>query len=211
MEPLDLISVPEDERDQKWEIDFLTNFPKQNLRLIFQDVKTGPDGCPYLYAELTKAGTEPFVKIAQWLATRGVGLVVNPHKDIPDYIFTYGMIWYFIESGKFVGAPKGEDTSRLVLEQGTAVLAGPPSDAYLPPYVREILRMFFKAQKIETPKILVISKDRLHYDLCLSLESLGNPPEEEHEGIAELTGWFLPPHYSLVLISEQGLPEFVDL
>ncbi|MEQ1877001.1 MAG: hypothetical protein ABL958_10175, partial [Bdellovibrionia bacterium] len=194
MNPLELINVPEEKRDQKWELEFLSQISTQNLRLIFPDVKQGPDGCPYLYAELTQAGSEPFVKIADWLSTRGVGLVVNPHKDIPDYIFTYGMLWYYRESGKFIGAPKGEDNGRLILEQGTAVLAGPPSDEFYPPYARGILRDFFKAQKIEGVKILVISKDRLHYDICVSLESLGDPPESEHEGIAELVGWFLPPH-----------------
>ncbi|HWU44373.1 MAG TPA: hypothetical protein VN132_13070, partial [Bdellovibrio sp.] len=61
------------------------------------------------------------------------------------------------------------------------------------------------------PRILVMSTDRKHYDLAFSLESLGNPPQKEHAGIAEAIGWFLPPHYSIVLVSEKGLPEFVEL
>jgi hypothetical protein len=40
---------------------------------------------------------------------------------------------------------------------------------------------------------------------------LGNPPEREHEGIAEAIAWFLPNHYSVVLISEKGLPTFSAL
>ncbi|HEX4924184.1 MAG TPA: hypothetical protein VFV50_08860 [Bdellovibrionales bacterium] len=211
MQVLELVETPEEKRDSKWELDFLNALCHANLRLIFNDVKTGPDGCPYLYAETTKSATEPFANLAEWLSTRGIGLVINPHKEIPDYILTYGMIWYFKETGRFFSSATAESHQRLVLEQGTSVLAGPPSNTYLPLYVREILRQFFKAQDISAPKILVLSQDRLHFDLCVSLESLGNPPESEHEGIAELLGWFLPPHYSLVLISEKGLPAFVDL
>lgn len=211
MQVLELTDTPEDKRDAAWERDFLSALCHSNLRLIFNEVKTGPDGCPYLYAETTKSATEPFANLAEWLSTRGIGLVINPHKEIPDYILTYGMLWYFKETGRFFASGSAGDNKRLVLEQGTSVLAGPPSDSFLPPYVRGILRQFFKAQDIHEPKILVLSQDRLHYDLCVSLESLGNPPEHEHEGIAELLGWFLPPHYPLVLISEKGLPSFVPL
>jgi hypothetical protein len=61
------------------------------------------------------------------------------------------------------------------------------------------------------PRILVMSTDRKHYDLAFSLESLGNPPTKEHQGIAEAITWFLPPHYSVVLVSEKDLPEFIAL
>ena len=57
----------------------------------------------------------------------------------------------------------------------------------------------------------MISQDNIHFDLCFSLESLGNPPDNEHEGIAEALSWFLPTHYSIVLISEKSLPEFLPL
>jgi len=89
--------------------------------------------------------------------------------------------------------------------------AGPPSPQYLPQYVRNILKEFFRDQGVLMPKILVMSADRKHYDLAISLESLGNPPEKEHQGIAEALSWFLPPHYSIVLVSEKGLPSFVEL
>ena len=60
-------------------------------------------------------------------------------------------------------------------------------------------------------QILIFSFDKKQYEFGISLESLGNPPETEHAGIAEAISWFLPPHYSIVLISEKGMPQFVDL
>jgi hypothetical protein len=81
----------------------------------------------------------------------------------------------------------------------------------LPQYVRNILKQFFMDQNVMRPRILVMSTDRKNYDLAFSLESLGNPPVKEHQGVAEAISWFLPPHYSIVLVSEIGLPEFTDL
>jgi hypothetical protein len=51
--------------------------------------------------------------------------------------------------------------------------------------VRNILKEFFRDQGVFAPKILVMSSDRVNYDLVFSLESLGNPPVKEHQGIAE--------------------------
>ena len=60
-------------------------------------------------------------------------------------------------------------------------------------------------------KVLVMSKDGEHFDLCFSLDSLDNPPVEEHKDICEAMAWFLPDNYSIMLIAEKGLPKFYKL
>src|SRR5690349_12845136 len=92
---LDLMSIPDNERDQTWETRFLSILPHSNLRLIYPNPQQGMDGFPYLYAEATAAATEPAIQIFDWLSTRGIGLLINPHKEVPDYILTFGMIWNF--------------------------------------------------------------------------------------------------------------------
>jgi hypothetical protein len=206
-----LITTSEDNRDAKWETLFLSEFPNSNITLIDPQPKVGADGFPYLFAKTEAQAKEPVLNVFHWLSTKGLGLVVNPQKKIPDYIFTYGMIWYFRETGRFYGNPPQESSSKLELEEGMSVFAGPPSESYLPAYVRTALKQFLNVQEIKEPKILVLSKDRLNYDLCFSLDSLGHPPEHEHAELAEVLSWFLPPHYSLVLIKEEGLPKFTDL
>ena len=57
----------------------------------------------------------------------------------------------------------------------------------------------------------MISENKTDYDLAFSLESLGNPPDKEHIGILEALSWFFPTHYSLMLISQKGLPLFTEL
>ncbi|MGZ3690877.1 MAG: hypothetical protein ACXVAX_05210, partial [Pseudobdellovibrio sp.] len=182
------------------------------------DPQQGPDGWPYLITETQVDGqpvgdkNDSTQKIIHWLSTRGIGLVVNPRKlPYPDYVFSYGMLWSFRETGYFIKFNEIEKGSQLVVEENAAVRTGPPTKEYLPDYVRQVLKDFFRDQSVFDAKILMISTDGINYDLCFSLESLGNPPESEHEGILEALAWFLPPHYSLAVISEKGLPTFESL
>ncbi len=156
------------------------------------------------------AKIEPTQKIMNWLSTRGIGMAVNTHKEYPDYVFSYGMIWHFMKTGLFF-RPNHNSNSNLELNPNQKIHAGAPTEDYLPETPRKILKEFFRDQGILSPKILLISSDGLNYDLAVSLESLKNPSESEHQGIAEAISWFLPPHYSIILISEKGFPKFVEL
>jgi len=207
----ELIQIPEENRDPQWENDFFMQIAQSNLKLLTQDPQPGPDGWPYLLAETGSDAAEPAQKILQWLATRGMGLVVNPRKEYPDYVFSYGMVWYFKETGLFYRAKPEVSTGSFELRDGAQLHAGAPTPEYLPQYVRNILREFFRDQGLLNVKILVMSTDRVNYDLAFSLESLGNPPTKEHQGVAEAISWFLPPHYSIALLSEKGLPAFISL
>ena len=205
-----LLHKDEAERDEQWEKDFLHVFPYCRLNIIKEDPMGGPDGWPYLLAVIDPVGSEPCPRVLEWLSDKGIGLVVNPHKSVPDYVFTYGMIWNYKQTKEFLSnQPVGEvRPGQVKFEPGEKVVAGAPTPEYLPEYARKTLREFFKQQKIETPKILVMGSEDRGYDLCFSVESLGEPPKTEYRGILESIAWFLPPHYSIVLVSEKGLPPF---
>lgn len=198
-------------RDNDWERAFFEALIDSKVHVPQSEPQVGPDGWPYLYVETNPQATEPAVRIMDWLSTRGIGLVVNGNKEIPDYIFPYGMIWNWKERGEFISNSQKVNTGRVSFKAGEEVIAGGPTPDFLPPYVRQILGQFLNSQGVKDPKILVLSKDKKHFDLCFSVESLGSPPDHEHRGIAEALAWFLPQHYSLMLISEKGLPEFVSL
>ncbi|WII72659.1 hypothetical protein QJS83_02090 [Bdellovibrio sp. 22V] len=211
MNLLELVNVPDEKRDHQWETDFFMSITQSNLKLLAEAPQKGPDGWPYLLAETSEDATEPANKIMQWLAMKGIGLVINPRKSYPDFVFTYGMLWHFKETGLFYKTADEAPVGTVEISEGQKLHAGPPAPHYLPQYVRNILKEFFRDQGVLRPRILVMSMDRKHYDLAFSLESLGNPPQKEHQGIAEAISWFLPPHYSVVLVSEKGLPQFVEL
>lgn len=208
-----LVLVSDEKRDSSWENLFFHALSTSKIRFLKDEPQQGPDGWPYMLAETSGEVTEPFHKVLHWLTEKGIGLAVNPQKEYPDYVFTYGMLWHFRQTGLFFGAAGNQPNSgALVLEEGTSVQSGPPSEEYLPKYVRAILKQFFMDQAVLNPRITMLSSDGgKHFDLVVSLDSLGNPPQSEHEGIAEAISWFLPPHYSLALAPEKGLPAFYPL
>lgn len=207
----DLLNVPDESRDLHWENQFFDALLVSKVKVLSPDPQQGPDGFPYLLVQTAEDATEPTPKVLNWLAMKGIGLVVNPTKSYPDFVFHYGMVWHFKETGLFVRPQAEVPPGTVEIQEGQGLHAGPPTPQYLPDYVRSILREFFRDQGLLDVKILVMSQDRKHYDLAVSLESLGNPPAHEHQGIAEAISWFLPGHYSLVLVSEKGLPPFVAL
>lgn len=207
-----LIAVEPDSRDEKWEASFLKSLDTAKFNVLSPDPQHGPDNWPYLLVESSDAGTESIAKLVHWLADKGIGLAVNPMKEYPDYILNYGMIWYGKEAGKFKSDKAGTLNSGTV-DFGSSELKvyGNPAPEYFPEYVRKVLRDFFQQQGILRPKLLGLSMDGEHYDIAFSMESLGNPPESEHQGIAEALAWFFPLHYSILITSEKGLPAFFDL
>ncbi len=211
MELQDLINVVDDKRDTQWENQFFVKLTEGKVKLMSPDPQEGPDKWPYLMVETSADASEPVQNIIQWLATKGIGLVVNPMRSYPDYVFTYGMIWHFKETGLFYRTADQAPVGTFEVAEGQALHAGDAAPSYLPKYVRNILKEFLRDQGVTSPRILVMSQDRKNYDLAFSLESLGNPPMKEHDGIAEALSWFLPPHYTIALVSEKGLPKFFDL
>lgn len=203
-----LIQQPESARDAAWENRFLDGFLQARVQVETPEPKTGPDGWPYLLVRTSPEATEPVARVLNWLTGRGIGLAVNAHKMVPDYVFTYGMLWNFKETGRFV-VPTPE---RSAAEPGRKLLMGAPTPKYLPPYVREVLREFLREQRFLRPKILVISsEDYKDVDLAFSLESLGGLGEKDQKTLAEGLAWFLPLHYNVTLVTEQNLPKFGDL
>ncbi len=210
--------LKEEVRDQAWDEKFFKLFSESTLKIIAADPQQGPDGWPYLMTEILPQPTPPSdsvdsaQKILHWLSTRGIGLVVNPKRvPYPDFVFTYGMIWSFRETGYFNKYQKQDSTNQLQIDNLQTAKFGAPTLEFLPQYVRKVIKDFFLDQSVFDPKVLMISTDGINYDLCFSLESLGNPKQPEHNGILEALSWFVPPHYSLVLISEKNLPAFSSL
>jgi hypothetical protein len=211
MKLTELVEIPDAERNSSWENQFFHALTSDKIKLLTPEPQSGPDNWPYLLAQTAEDASEPTQQIIHWLSERGIGLAINPQKEYPDYVFSYGMLWSFKETGFFFKPIPEQKVGQIQFSTQNLMHAGPPTEQYLPGYVRKVLRDFFRDQGILRPKILVMSTDKVQYDLAISLESLGNPPQPEHQGIAEAIGWFLPPHYSLLLISEEGLPPFSDL
>lgn len=209
-----LLDIELDKRDEKWEESFFAELPKTQFHFLSDTPIEGPDGMPYLAVKIADEG-EPTDKVLEWLGEKGVGLAVNPDKENPDYVFTYGMIWNYLLNGEFISHDmrRDEDSKQVELTPGQEMMAGTPSESYLPPHVRALFREFLNEQGVEKPRIVMLSENGKDYDLCFSLESLGNPPEEEWQGILQAFSWFFPLHYSFTILSEQSIQgiDFIEL
>ncbi len=211
------LQLPDEVRDQAWDEKFFKLFSESTLKIIATEPQQGPDNWPYLMTEIISSpvsteAVDSAQKIIFWLSTRGIGLVVNPGRTpYPDFVFSYGMIWSFRETGYFNKYQKKNENKQLLIENSATASFGEPTLEFLPQYVRKVLKDFFLDQSVFEAKVLMIANDGKNYDLCFSLESLGNPKAEEHQGILEALSWFLPPHYSIVIISEKNLPAFTKL
>lgn len=209
-----LLETPIDDRDESWEDNFFRALPDSCFEFLSDSPIEGPDGMPYLAVKITEQG-EPVSKVLDWLGEKGVGLAINPDKESPDYVFSYGMIWNFLLNGQFITPVEGkqEGGKELDIEPGQEMMAGTPSESYLPPHVRSLFKQFLQEQGVLKPRVVMLSQDSQNYDLCFSLESLGNPPQEEWQGVLEAFSWFFPIHYSFSILSEemiQGI-DFIEL
>ncbi len=190
------------------ELQFLSGIPSMKFSLVKKEARMGPDGWPYLFANFASEG-ESFAPLCQWLSQRGIGLVINPEKEIPDAVLTYGMVWNFKERGVFFNELKeNKPAGTAELDPSEELFFGNPTESYLPGYVRKILKQFFLDQGILNPRVLMLTEDQVNFDLAFSVESLDNPPETEWAGIAEAISWFLPGDYSILLVPEKGISPF---
>lgn len=212
MELETLLQQPESRRDDQWEKKFLELITQAKVQIVEEQAKPGPDGWPYLLLRTGAESTEPFLNVLDWCARRGIGIALNTHKMLPDYIFTFGMLWNYALNRQFVSFVKPPSPGEVKLNAGEEKLIGAPTEEYLPSFVRQVLRDFFAAQGITAPRIAVISnKDYSEVDLVFSAASLNNLKPQDFRSMSEALSWFLPLHYSIVMSSEDQLRGFVDL
>lgn len=211
LELQNIVSQPESFRNEEWEKALFASFADARIEIDSETPKTGPDGWPYLLVRTSAQAKEPTQKVIAWLSERGIGLALNAHKNAPDYVFTYGMLWNFRVRGEFITKSEQLKSGPVEISKDQQLWVGTPSESTLPSYVREILKEFFKQQGQNQVRVAMVSADQKHYDLCFSLESLGEPQTTEHRGLLEAIAWFMPAHYSLALLSEKQITGFSNL
>jgi hypothetical protein len=207
-----LLQQPESKRDDQWERDFLGLITKAKVEVTQDQAKAGPDGWPYLIVKSGPQGDQPFLQVLEWAATRGIGLALNTHKMLPDYVFTYGMLWNYAMNRQFVSAGPTPKAGDVTIAESEDMIIGAPSEEYLPMFVRKVLREFLNAQGMKSPRVTVLStKDYKVVDLLFSSESLNDLKPKDFRTMSEAIAWFLPLHYNLIIGSERNLSGFVDL
>ena len=182
-----LFRVPRDERDEAWVEAFYAAVPDASLATRPEgQVVRGPDGYPYFRLAMPEPATEfetfCVTHVLDHCLANGFGIVIGD-VDEPEWVFPYGNLWSFKETGRFVVA-----TGEQVPPSGE-VLVGSPADDMLPPYAREVLRRELVAQGAENPSVLAVNAPGASPEWFLSFEPMPNP---------ERLLWYIPPHLGLV-------------
>ncbi|MDR1888710.1 MAG: hypothetical protein LBQ81_04940 [Zoogloeaceae bacterium] len=183
----------------------------------------GPDSFPYVRLTLPESN-KPFTcyviehMIPQFILQKGLGIVINPDKERPDWVFSHGDLVNYHVYGAFDARDARFDAGIpevLTLKEENRIQTGEPSLQLLPLETRQVLRHFFERAGIPA-KVLLMSrasdektgeKGGLSLVFPFTPNSFNN--QEEYEHCVQSIGWYLPHHYSVIGMAEDEY--FYDL
>jgi hypothetical protein len=183
-----LFEVPRAERGDAWADAFFAAVPDASLAAGDPQVIGGPDGFPYFRLRLPDEGPfETFcvTHVLDACLENGFGIVVTAAGPQPEWVFTYGDLWSFASTGRFV-VSTGETTT---LEAPRQVLVGAPSDTTLPAYARGALRRALAAQGVTDPLVFLVHAPGNDPEQAFAFRPLPDP---------QALLWYLPRHYALM-------------
>lgn len=196
-----LVKIPRDQRNQAWIEQFFAALPQASMATTETQVFRGPDGMQYFDLHLPEQG-KPFTAhcmaaLAEHCTNNGLGLVVNPQNNPPDWVFSYGDLWHLrTHGGLSLRVVEGE-----IGRDGDQVMVAAPSDQLLPPWARTILKSFLEYLKVPSPAVLLIVSQKARPAECLvfNLHAEDFPPEQ-FQHVQRLLAWFIPPHLNIAYV-----------
>ncbi len=210
---IDLLAVPAEQRDEIWNLKFLTDVQTASFACTDPQIVKGPDGFPYFGLNLPEAG-KPFTSYCiknmaeDFLLDNGYGVVINPKENAADWVFSYGDI-VNLQINKIFYSPADDIPiePEITIDRNEKVLIAQPSESYLPAKVRIVLRNYLKYFGVAEPKIMLLSRTsdgKIIQQLAINIfkEEVGHP-EKPGDFMRQL-GWFLPRHYILVLVPKNS-------
>lgn len=207
-----LFKVAKEKRDEVWNNEFLTHVADASFACGNPQIIQGPDGFPYFQLD-TPQPNQSFQcyvlkhMIPDFILERGIGVAINPGKGQPDWVFTYGDLVNFSMRNEFyTEVPDLRLPQVETIEKNENVLVGQPSEAFLPTAARAILRQFIAQQGIHDVKVALMSRkygDEVLQELVTNLTPEKTGPER-FESLQTHLKWFLPRHYGMVAMAENG-------
>ena len=209
----ELFKTDHDARDDAWVGRFYDAVVDASLATREEQVTRGPDGFPYfaLYMPPEGQGFDAFCvsHVLGVCTDDGFGIVINPDKGRPDWVFSYGNLWSLRAYGSF-DAGVTEPTSRDEPVQPPAgagqVLVAAPNEQYFPPYARTVLKSYLEHHGVKEPRVMLIDDVTKMPPRSLAFSVFQEDfetPQAFGDFMTRLT-WFLPPHYGLVSVPKDS-------
>lgn len=208
-----LMEVPFADRDEQWRDSFLSHIDGANLKLDDPEVVVNKDGFPYIQLQTVSTGEsfQAFVIKNQLdiIMEQGFGVVINPHLQQPDWIFSYGDLVNLKLDGSFYTDKSifSDPNEYKNIDKDEKVLVGQPAEAIFPNYLRTQIREFLLYSGIKNPKVMLIARNYtdeklMSQDLVFNIMPIQFPSEKDFTTIMNTIQWFLPKHYSFFGVDE---------
>jgi hypothetical protein len=208
-EVVSLLQTPPDQRDDAWRTAFLQAIPNAALAPGSPQLVQGPDGFPYAALQTPERGqtftSYSLLSVLQQVTETGVGLVLNPQNDIPDWVFSYGDLLELRLRGELRLHYPAERPQEDVTP-GEEVMVGQPSESYLPAYARRVLDAHLKRVGVPEPVALLMFRPSENANTLVfpfTPEEFGS--EEVLRDVLASVGWFLPRDYVVAALNHPDL------
>lgn len=210
-----LFEIPPIQRNESWKSEFLSNVADASFACGDPQVIVGPDG--FLYFNLMIP--EPYKEFQcyvirhmkdDFLLHEGFGVIINSNKEKPDWVFSYGDIVNFHMNGEFYSKPDPEKPGVGMISNDNTVMAGQPSENFLPKQCRRVIKNYLKSLGMDEVGILLIHRPvpyGAYPELVFKLTAEKFINEAEYERVMKSLSWFLPRHYTYASAEDFGLAE----
>jgi hypothetical protein len=212
----ELFKIPRKQRDDKWNAKFLENVADASFTCCNPQVFEGPDGFPYFQLNIP----EPYKQFQcfvirhmkdDFLLDKGFGVVINPSKGQPDWVFSYGdIVNYHIRNEFYTKSENWDLPKQEIIKQKEEVFLGQPSESILPNSTRNVIRDFLKSIGINDAKLLLMNRRKPNgflQELVFNLTPDKFEKNEHYEGVMKSIAWYLPRHYSYVSMNESNFKD----
>ena len=223
-----LFEIPVEKRDDEWRSLFCMNVSEASFRLGSPEVQEGPDKFPYLHLCLPESNV-PFPAYSieflreSVLINNGLGIVIESSEGKAEWVFSHGDVLnlhlnneYFTQADPSNSRISSSDTdSKLVIEAGTNMLVGAPSDVYLPTATRTAIRNFLERSGVSNPKVTLLAlkaqaseedNDNFVRELCFYCDE-NTFQKDMNLAYKDGVSWYLPRHYKY-LFADKDDDEF---
>lgn len=211
-----LLKTPLQDRDSDWIDSFLQNIDECTLQLADSEVAIANDGYPYIHVNTLESPSNPREFIIknelETILRNGFGVVINAHKNQPDWMFSYGDLLNYQINKEFYTDDSvfSEHGKSFVVPQDEKILVGQPSEDILPQQTRQHLREYLSFSGIKNGKVLLMARnyedeEKASQDLVFNITPNQFSNKDEYTQVMKTLAWFLPRHYSIVGVDENVL------
>ena len=210
---VDLFSVPNDQRDDKWKLTFFENVQIASFACREPQVELRPDGYPY-FVLLTPEPHKTFESFCirnmkdDFLLEKGLGIIINPMTDSVEWVFSYGdIVNLHINKEFYTEIDRSEIKNEETLEKNEEILIAQPSEEYLPKHARNVIKKHLLNKGIRKPKIMMICRKvegSVIQELAFNVFREDFSSTDELNILMRQLSWFLPRHYIVLSVPKNS-------